>query len=103
MARKGLITGITGQDGSYLAEDFVQAAFQLVGHWTKHVEVDKPYMRPTNVAELRGDASRAAQKLGWKPETTLEELVHEMLENDLWLEGLDPARCLDKPPASVRR
>jgi GDP-D-mannose dehydratase len=46
------------------------------------------------VAELRGDSSKAAKALGWKPETTFEDLVNEMLENDLHLEGVDPAEHL---------
>jgi hypothetical protein len=50
---------------------------------------------------LQGDASKAAKKLGWRPKTTFAELVHEMLENDLKLEGVDPAKHLKKPPASV--
>ena len=40
-------------------------------------------MRPADVPELRGDASKARQKLGWAPETSFEELVHMMVEADL--------------------
>jgi GDPmannose 4,6-dehydratase len=74
-------------------KEFVKAAFSLVGlDWQKYVESDPAYMRPADVAELRGDSSKAANALGWKPETTFEDLVREMLENDLKLEGVDPAR-----------
>jgi GDPmannose 4,6-dehydratase len=76
-------------------KDFVAAAFGLVGlDWQKYVETDPAYMRPADVAELRGDPSKAATALGWKPETSFEDLVHEMLENDLRLEGVDPAKHL---------
>ena len=89
----------TGQTRS--VRDFVQAAFTIAGlDWQKYVVSDDAYMRPADVNELRGDASKAAAKLGWKPHTTFEELVREMLENDLQLEGVDPARHLKKVPAA---
>jgi GDPmannose 4,6-dehydratase len=69
--------------------EFVAAAFSLVGlDWNKYVVVDEAYMRPTDVMELRGDASKAHRTLGWVPRTTFPELVYEMLEHDLTLEGL---------------
>jgi GDP-D-mannose dehydratase len=58
-------------------------------------------MRPSEVHELRGDASKARKKLGWEPTTSFEQLIHEMLEHDLILEGVDPAKHLRKPPAGV--
>jgi GDPmannose 4,6-dehydratase len=74
-------------------KEFVKAAFSLVGlDWQKYVESDPAYMRPADVAELRGDSSKAAKALGWKPEITFEDLVNEMLENDLRLEGVDPSK-----------
>jgi GDPmannose 4,6-dehydratase len=81
-------------------KDFVDTAFGLVGlDWKKYVEVDRAYMRPTDVPELRGDATKAEKKLGWKPSISFGELVHEMLEHDLKLEGVDPAKHLKKSPA----
>ena len=47
------------------------------------VAVDSRYFRPTEVENLLGDASKAKEKLGWEPKTSLEEMVHEMMENDL--------------------
>jgi len=40
-------------------------------------------MRPAEVDVLLGDASKAKEKLGWQAETTLEEMVEEMVEADL--------------------
>ena len=40
------------------------------------------YFRPTEVDELKGDATKAFNKLGWVPKTTLEELITEMLAED---------------------
>jgi GDPmannose 4,6-dehydratase len=53
------------------------------------VAVDPRYFRPTEVATLLGDASKAKQKLGWHPKTTFEELVTEMMTEDLKLAKRD--------------
>jgi len=75
--------------------DFVAAAFAMVSlDWQKYVVVDEAYMRPAEVHELRGDASKAMKVLGWKPKTTFDELVREMLENDLDAEGVDASQHL---------
>ena len=45
--------------------------------------VDPRYFRPTEVASLLGDASKAREKLGWSPRTGFAELVAEMVREDL--------------------
>ncbi|EIY5012416.1 GDP-mannose 4,6-dehydratase [Klebsiella quasipneumoniae] len=47
------------------------------------VAVDPRYFRPAEVETLLGDPSNAHKKLGWKPETTLQEMVVEMVRHDL--------------------
>ncbi len=47
------------------------------------VEVDPRYFRPTEVDLLIGDASKARQRLGWRPETPVRELAKEMVAADL--------------------
>ena len=47
------------------------------------VAVDPRHFRPTEVDSLVGDASRARQKLGWKPKVRFSELVAEMVREDL--------------------
>lgn len=47
------------------------------------VEVDPRYFRPTEVDLLLGDPSKARQKLGWKNEISVRELVAEMVREDL--------------------
>ena len=46
------------------------------------VRVDPRYYRPTEVETLLGDPTRAREKLGWTPKTTLAELVSEMVIAD---------------------
>jgi len=46
------------------------------------VRVDPRYFRPTEVETLLGDPTKAREKLGWVPQTTLQELVREMVEAD---------------------
>ena len=46
------------------------------------VRIDKRYFRPTEVDQLLGDATKAFNKLGWKPKTTLEDLIEEMITFD---------------------
>ena len=47
------------------------------------VSVDPRYFRPTEVATLLGDPSKAKRKLGWEPKTTFESLVREMMKEDV--------------------
>lgn len=47
------------------------------------VEVSPEFFRPAEVDILLGDASKAKEKLGWEPKTSLEELVQIMVEADL--------------------
>jgi GDPmannose 4,6-dehydratase len=80
--------------------EFVEAAFAMARlDWNKYVVFDEAFLRPAEVHELQGDSSKAAKKLGWKPKTTFHDLVHEMLEHDLKLEGVDPANHLRKAAA----
>ncbi len=47
------------------------------------VFVDPRYFRPTEVETLLGDATKAREKLGWRPEVGFDELVGEMIVSDL--------------------
>jgi GDPmannose 4,6-dehydratase len=47
------------------------------------VAVDPRYFRPAEVETLLGDATKARQKLGWKPKVRFPELVKEMAREDL--------------------
>ncbi len=47
------------------------------------VRVDPAFFRPAEVELLIGDASKAAAKLGWRPQTSLAAMVSEMVRADL--------------------
>lgn len=80
---------------TYSVRDFLDTAFELVGRsWKDYVKLDKRYLRPTEVDLLIGDATKAREKLGWKPRTSFRELVRLMVESDMKLEGVDPAKFL---------
>ena len=49
------------------------------------VEIDPVFFRPTEVNYLCGDATKAREKLGWKPKHTFEDLIDDMLRRDVEL------------------
>ncbi len=81
--------------------DFVSMSFKAVGvdiEWSgsaenefgvdrrtgiTRVKVNPRFYRPAEVELLIGDASFAKERLGWKPETTLEQLCQLMVDADL--------------------
>lgn len=64
--------------------EFCRIAFSHAGlDYEAHVRTDPALTRPADVDVLQGDASKAREKLGWRPETTVEDLAAEMVEADL--------------------
>jgi len=53
------------------------------------VEVSPEYFRPADVDFLLGDASKASEKLGWKPRTRFNQLVRIMVHADLRKENVE--------------
>lgn len=47
------------------------------------MRVDPKYFRPAEVASLLGCAAKAHQRLGWRPETSLRQMIAEMVAADL--------------------
>ncbi|GBD02326.1 GDP-mannose 4,6-dehydratase [bacterium HR18] len=71
---------------SHSVREFLELAFGMLDlDWRKYVEIDPRYFRPTEVDHLLGDASKAREKLGWRPRVCFEELVRMMVEHDLEL------------------
>lgn len=72
----------TGETHS--VRDLVEAAFGCVDlNWQKHVATDPAFLRPAEVDVLVGNAAKARQKLGWKPEVSFRGLVEMMVKADL--------------------
>ncbi len=66
--------------------EFLAMAFSEVGlDWEKYVEYDARYVRPTEVDQLLGDATKAREALGWEPKVRFPELVKMMVAADLRL------------------
>jgi len=69
---------------SHSVEEFLTLAteFMELGKWEDIIDIDKSLMRPTDIEDLIGDASKATKQLGWKPKTSFKDLVKSMVEHD---------------------
>ena len=77
----------TGETHS--VREFLDLAFEHLGLQSdEHVVVDPRYFRPSEVDLLLGDATKAHQRLGWRPETSFRELVKLMVDHD-WMLARD--------------
>jgi GDPmannose 4,6-dehydratase len=64
--------------------EWCQYAFAHAGlNWEDHVRYNEAYERPTEVDALVGDASKARDVLGWKPDTDAQALAKLMVDADL--------------------
>ena len=77
-----IATGVT-----HTVEELVETAFEEAGlDWKKYVDVDPKFLRPGETADLlRGDASKARKKLGWRPQVDFKALIRMMVLSDLKL------------------
>jgi GDPmannose 4,6-dehydratase len=74
----------TGQ--THTVRKLCELAFGHVGlDYRDYVVQDERFYRPAEVDLLIGDATKASKVLGWKPETSFEQLVTMMVEADLTL------------------
>ena len=64
--------------------DMCQVAFEYVGlDYRDFVKTSEEFKRPAEVPFLRGDATKAREKFGWKPKTSFKELIEMMVEKDI--------------------
>jgi len=70
---------------SHSVEEFLSLATEIAGleDWHDFVEIDKEFIRPTDIEDLVGDSSKARKELGWKPKVEFKELVKLMVEHDI--------------------
>jgi len=64
--------------------DMCHIAFEHVGlKADDHIVIDEKFFRPAEVEILLGDPAKAKEKLGWEAETSLEDMICEMVDADL--------------------
>ncbi|MEM9122452.1 MAG: GDP-mannose 4,6-dehydratase [Pseudomonadota bacterium] len=64
--------------------EMCQIAFDYVGlDMDTYLRIDPKLYRPAEVDAVLGDASKARERLGWRPTITLERMIEEMVEADL--------------------
>jgi GDPmannose 4,6-dehydratase len=69
---------------SHSVRELVEIAFEHAGlDWQKHVKLDPSLLRPAEVDQLVGDASKARAVLGWEPTVDFASLVRMMVDADL--------------------
>lgn len=71
----------TGEE--HTVREFVEEVFAWHDlDWRRYVEVDAALRRPAEVDALRGDASKAARVLGWRPTVRFKQLARMMAAAD---------------------
>jgi GDPmannose 4,6-dehydratase len=67
--------------------DFLEEACRVadVDYSEKIVKVNEEFVRSADYSHLRGNATKAKNKLGWTPKTRFKKLVRIMVESDLKL------------------
>jgi len=74
-----IATGVTNT-----VQRCVEIAFDHVGlEWEPYVVIDDAFKRPAEVDLLVGDYRKAERVLGWKPETSFEQLIRMMVDADM--------------------
>ena len=80
---------------SHSVREFLDEAFRLVAlDPAQYTRFDAAYLRPADLEELIGDASKARERIGWQPRTTFHELVRTMVAADLEAVGLEAGKYL---------
>ena len=74
---------VVATEQSHSVRDLVEQAFSALDlDWQDFVVIDEQFFRPAEIFELRGDASKAKRKLGWKPTVSFEEMIEIMVVHD---------------------
>jgi len=75
---------VIGTGETHSVREFCKIAFNHIGkNYEDFVTVDERFMRPAEVDQLLGDASKAKKILNWEPEVSFEKLVTMMVESDI--------------------
>jgi GDPmannose 4,6-dehydratase len=75
---------VIGTGDTHQIKEFAELAFARLGlDWQDYVKTDEQFIRPAEVDLLIADASKANEKLGWKPGVSFRQLVEMMVDADL--------------------
>ncbi|HEX7669438.1 MAG TPA: GDP-mannose 4,6-dehydratase [Polyangiaceae bacterium] len=75
---------VVATNETHTVQELCEIAFARAGlNWKDHVEVNPEFVRPAEVDLLIGDATRARERLGWKPRVLFKELIEMMVDSDL--------------------
>jgi len=82
---------VIGTGEAHTVHEFLESAFNYVGlDYTRYLEVDPKYFRPTEVEAVIADAHKAREELCWEPKIRFNELVKIMVDADMRMAGLKP-------------
>jgi GDPmannose 4,6-dehydratase len=69
---------------TYSVKELLELVFRYVGlNWKDYVVVDQDLYRPAEAYELRGDSSKARNKLDWEPTASFEQVIKMMVDEDI--------------------
>jgi GDPmannose 4,6-dehydratase len=81
---------------AHSVREFIEVAMEfadLKGDLEDYIDFSTEYVRPSEVNLLVGDATKAREKLNWKPSVDFRDLVARMVANDLKIEELSIPRA----------
>ncbi len=77
---------VLATEKTHTIREFLDYSFEHLDlDWSKHVEIDPRYFRPTEVNLLLGDATKAREQLGWEAKTSCRDLAQIMVDHDIEL------------------
>ncbi len=75
---------------TFSVREMVDVVFDAAGlSVDEHVELDKRFMRPSDVPVLCGNPEKAKRVLGWEPKISFQEMMRDMLFYDADRHGVD--------------
>lgn len=82
----------------YSVRQFAEMAFSHVGlDWERYVDFDERFLRPAEVDSLVGDATKAQEVTGWKPQILTPELAALMVDADMRIIENSGTAWVDEP------
>jgi len=77
---------VLATEKTHTIREFLDYSFEHLDlDWSKYVEIDPRYFRPTEVNLLLGDATKAREQLGWEAKTSCRDLAQIMVDHDIEL------------------